>query len=62
MSDDDAPQTAMMLTQHEWEDLAAIMRTYLKSSEFVNKPRWADEYPDIARRRALANRIIDASE
>lgn len=63
MSDEEeAVQTAMMLTQQEWEDLAAICRTYLKAGERVEKSRWVDEYPEILRRCALANRIIDASE
>jgi hypothetical protein len=57
--DDYEPQTAMMLTQQEWEDLAVMMTIYLNRTDGVNEAN-ENMFADIARRRALANRIIEA--
>ena len=50
-------QTAMLLTQQEWEDLSAMCQAFvLERSE-------ADYDPGVYnRRRMLADRIIDAAE
>jgi hypothetical protein len=49
----------MMLTQQEWEDLAVMMTIYLNRTDGVNEAN-ENMFADIARRRALANRIIEA--
>lgn len=52
---DDDPQTAMLLTQQEREDVAHMLRYYADDLENVDTP-------DQSRRRALALRIIQAAD
>lgn len=64
MSDfDEDPQTAMLLTETEWADLAKMLRFYEEETRWVcyslitNRPGIAD----IVRKRDLAQRIIEAA-
>lgn len=63
----EAQQTAMLLTQPEWEDLAAMVSHYRQSTNWVDHEvksadSLANDHPGHAliRRRALAQRIIEA--
>lgn len=49
----DAPQTALVLTQQEWDDLASICDFYERSFRGIG---------DRARPLALAERIIEANQ
>lgn len=62
-------QTAMLLTQAEWEDLAAICEEYLgatiwEADEDLRLLYGAnpDRLERVVRRRKLADKIIDAAE
>jgi hypothetical protein len=62
-TDDYEPQTAMLLTEQEWEDLAEIVKHYLDDTLWAQV--WMDDpanHPlgSVIRKRALANRIIEA--
>jgi hypothetical protein len=50
---DDQPQTAMMLTQAEWRDVAFMLGAYVEEFE-------GSGTADYSRRRALALRVMDA--
>ena len=58
MTDEPPPQTALLLTQQEWDDLAAMLKTWLA--------RWSSMSPptsDLYKQRvALAERIIEANQ
>ncbi len=67
-TDDDTdfyePQTAMLLTEQEWRDLAFISRHYLHETRWVvdeatSRPR--ETLDNVLRERALASRIIEAA-
>lgn len=52
-TDPPAPQTAMLLTEQEWDDLAVICRVYVGLVE-----GWKDA--ETVRRRTLCERIEEA--
>ena len=60
------PQTAMLLTEPEWADLAAVLSHYREVTEWIEE---SDRHLDhsspafvaITRKRALAQRIIEAA-
>jgi hypothetical protein len=56
MTDDYEPQTAMLLTQQEWDDLCDILNGWRQATT------WADHEPGVLRGRALAERIIEANQ
>lgn len=61
---DDAPQTAMLLTETEWTDLAEIAKRYLEDTSIVDSAvcTMADAALVVPRRRRnLARRIIEAA-
>jgi hypothetical protein len=63
---DDAPQSAMLLTDAEWQDLSEMMAHYRDATEWVaERDRHLDHsqptYIAIQRKRALAKRIIEAA-
>jgi hypothetical protein len=59
---DDDPQTAMMLTQQEWGDIAAMLKQYRQATNWFEwQPHQAGDPEQMARRRLLAQRIIDAA-
>lgn len=62
MAADEEPQTAMLLTQQEWDDLEAMVTHYRDSTDWI---RFAKEtmpgFRTIIRQRVLADRIIDAN-
>lgn len=56
-------QTAMLLTQQEWTDLANMARLYRRSTAWVEREDVDNpKYVNLNRRRQLAQRIIDAAE
>lgn len=70
----DAPQSAMLLTDQEWSDLAAMVAHYRTCTEWVDNPtqradyarriagrEFADDLTVKDRQRALATRIIQAA-
>jgi hypothetical protein len=59
----DEPQTAMLLTQQEWDDLEQIARGYRMDTEWADRPSRDGKHPEetIKRRRRLATRIIEAN-
>jgi hypothetical protein len=60
--DDDAPQTALLLTQREWDDLGAMVENYLAATRWVERGAGTALYEEqIRERRALALRIIEAN-
>jgi len=60
---DDAPQTAMLLTQEEWTMLASMCTHYLVATRWAARDGEGDSYTQLIRdRRRLAKRIIDAAE
>lgn len=64
MSDFDDPQTAMLLTETEWQDLAVMMKVYVKDTEWVDEDHrtMGDiTLAPVRRKRTLAHRIIDAA-
>jgi hypothetical protein len=49
-----------ILSEQEWQDLAFICSSYrIGTEDFVKDEKWDD---GLKRRRALANRIIEAAE
>jgi hypothetical protein len=67
MTDDYEPQTAMLLTQQEWDDLCGMVKHYRTLTEWSETPDVAVRYPmenvtDLWRQRALAERIIKANQ
>lgn len=58
MTDHDDPQTAMLLTETEWDDLAAMVKHFRFCTE------WADDSvpPSVYRRRVHANQIAALEE
>lgn len=61
--DDDHTRSAMLLTEQEWTDLAEMARHYKRATEWAETDRTLSErdVADLFRKRALAERIIDAS-
>lgn len=59
-SSDEVPQTAMLLTQQEWEDLSLMVRFYQTETTWASEP--GRHWDDVVRRRQLAARIIKAVE
>lgn len=58
----DAPQTALLLTQEEWDDLEEIAKGFQDSTRWVVGEAEGHGYIDIMRRRrALASRLIEAN-
>ncbi len=56
-------ETAMLLTQEQWEDLAHMCQHYRLFTKWVESGTLSgDPEKEVARRRALAQRIIDAAE
>lgn len=59
-------QTAMLLTQEEWSDVARMVKHYCLCTEWVNhgalSPTEDANARDIRRCRVLAKRIMDAAE
>lgn len=76
MSDFDDPQSAMLLTESEWDDLAAMVKHFRDCTEWADDSVPPSQYrrrvhanqiaaleenvADLRRKRALANRIIEA--
>lgn len=63
---DDEPQTAMLLTEQEWQDVAEMVEYFKVCTEWVDiHPRPSDETDDhvisLKRKRALADRITEAA-
>ena len=50
------PQTAMLLTEGEWQDLSYVAQTFMLT---FDKPPFASE-DDFRRKVALCKRIVDA--
>lgn len=55
------PQTAMLLTQTEWDLLAAMVAHYIVCTDWIHTTAREDVPPEILAKRDLANRIIDAN-
>lgn len=58
-------ESALLLTEEQWDDAAVIAHSYLDSTSWVDGPSGraleGDEYVgQIRRRRALAKKIADA--
>lgn len=59
---DDDPQTAMLLTDTEWKDLAEMLATYKSLwPEVLVNALDTGMLAEIKRRLALADRIIEAA-
>lgn len=70
-SDELPPQTAMLLTQSEWNDLTEICEHYLRSTAWVNypeqfrrnmRPENPEHVGNLRRQRELCDRIVEANE
>ena len=59
--DTDAPQTAMLLTESEWRDLAFMLRHYLDATSWVEDADLNGVAVNEKRERSLAQRIIEAA-
>lgn len=64
---DDEPQTALLLTDAEWDDLSLMVGVYKSERQYVlqsftcTSGNASTMINDIKRRIALADRIIEAS-
>lgn len=58
--EDPGPQTAMVLNQLEWDDLAYIVGVWRLATE-ASDGYTEDEVVTILRRRSLADRVIEAA-
>jgi hypothetical protein len=57
---DEAPQTALLLTQQEWDDLCVMLGLWCSDYRVaVGNP---DVVEETLRRRSLAQRIIEANQ
>lgn len=55
-------ETAMLLTQQEWDDVAHMVRHYRMCTQWVEHDYRGLPVDEITRRRLLAKKIIDAVE
>lgn len=60
--EEDAPQSALLLTEQEWDDLAFMLKFYEAETRWIRYAKADTTGVDrITRRRALAQRIIEAA-
>jgi hypothetical protein len=57
-------ESAMILTQAQWDDMAAVCRMYLRNTAWVHGSHKEDPkaVERVLERRALCDRVVDACE
>jgi hypothetical protein len=66
MDDSDLmPQSALLLTDQEWSDLAYMLEEFRGNTHWIDNDWWQDSNSEaeqtLRRQRALAQRIIDVA-